>query len=47
MLDVRPKLDLGLDASELAGLVKRHRVGTVQDVVSSLKRIKRLVWCLT
>lgn len=37
MLYVRPKLDLSLNASELAGLVKRHRVRTVQDVISSLK----------
>lgn len=37
MLYVRSKLDLGLDASELAGLVKWHGVRAIEDVISSLK----------
>lgn len=41
MLYVRSKLDLGLDASELAGLVKRYGVWTVQDVISRLKFKKK------
>lgn len=41
MLYVRSKLDLGLDASELTGLVKRYGVWTVQDVISRLKFKKK------
>lgn len=37
MLYVRSKLDLSLNASKLTGLVKRYWVGTVKDIVSSLK----------
>lgn len=40
MLYMRPKLDLCLDASELTGLIKRYRMGTVQDVISGLQEIK-------
>lgn len=44
MLYVRSKLDLGLNPSKLAGLIKRDRVGTVQDIISSLKdKLKRSV----
>lgn len=41
MLYVRSKLDLGLNASKLAGLVKRYGMRTIQDVISSLKDIKK------
>lgn len=41
MLYVWPKLDLGLNASKLASLVKRYGVRSIQDVISCLKE-KRL-----
>lgn len=47
MLYVRSELNLGLDASELAGLVERHGVRAVEDVVSGLgtaRRRKKVCW---
>lgn len=41
MLYVRSELNLGLDASELAGLVERHGVRAVEDVVSGLGTARR------
>lgn len=41
MLYMRSKLDLCLDASKLTGLVKRNRMGSVQDVISGLQETKR------
>lgn len=37
VLYVRSKLDLGLNAPELAGLVEGHGVGAVEDVITGLK----------
>ena len=37
VLHVRPELDLCLDSSKLAGLVKGHRVGAVQNVIPGLR----------
>lgn len=41
MLYMRSELNLGLDAAELAGLVERHGVRAVEDVVSGLKTARR------
>ena len=41
LLVVRPELDLALVAGKLAGFVKGDRVGTVKDVVASLRGKRR------
>lgn len=41
VLYVGPELDLGLNPGKLAGLVERHRVGAIQDVVPGLEEEKQ------
>lgn len=37
VLHMGPELDLSLDPGELAGFIKRHRVGTVEYIIPCLE----------